>query len=51
MPSLSKLDNCRTGKSVRGLLALFLALAVAAPTLFAQDGITLASAEAASQKI
>jgi hypothetical protein len=37
MPSLSRLDNCRSGKSVNRLLALFLALAVAAPTLFAQE--------------
>jgi hypothetical protein len=37
MPSLSRLDNCRSRKSVNRLLALFLALAVAAPTLFAQE--------------
>jgi hypothetical protein len=37
MPSLSRLDNCRGGKSGSRLLALFLALAVAAPTLFAQE--------------
>jgi hypothetical protein len=34
MPSLSRLDNCRT---VSRLLALLLVLAVAAPTLFAED--------------
>lgn len=37
MPSLSRLDNCRSGKSGSRLLALFLALAVAASTLFAQE--------------
>ena len=37
MPSLSKLDNCRTGKSARRLLALFLSLALAVPSLFAQE--------------
>ena len=51
MPSLSRLVNCRSGKGVSRLFVLSLAFAVAAPTLFAQDGITLASAEAASQKI
>jgi hypothetical protein len=37
MPSLSRLDNCIICKSVRRLLGLFLAFAVAAPTLFAQE--------------
>jgi hypothetical protein len=37
MPSLSRLDNCRSGKSGSLVFALFLALAVAAPTLFAQE--------------
>src|SRR4030081_1372939 len=37
MASLSGLDNCRSGKGVRRLLALCLALAVAAPTLFAEE--------------
>src|SRR6202043_1537075 len=37
MPSLSRLDNCRSGKASIRLLALFLALAFTAPTLFAQE--------------
>ena len=37
MPSLSRRDNCRSGKGASQFLALFLAFAVAAPTLFAQD--------------
>jgi hypothetical protein len=37
MPSLSRRNNCRSGKSAPRLLALFLAFAVAAPTLFAQE--------------
>src|ERR1700687_2629792 len=37
MPSLSRLDNRRSGKSRSRLVALFLVLAVAAPTLFAQE--------------
>jgi hypothetical protein len=37
MPSLSRLDNCRSGKSGSPVLALFVALAVATPTLFAQE--------------
>jgi hypothetical protein len=37
MPSLSRLDNCRICESVSQLLALLLAFAVAAPTLFAQE--------------
>jgi hypothetical protein len=37
MPSLSSRDDCRSGKSARRLLALLLAFAVAAPTLFAQE--------------
>jgi hypothetical protein len=36
MPSLSRLDNCRSGKSGSPMLALFLALAIASP-LFAQE--------------
>ena len=37
MPSLSRLDTCRSGKTSIPLLALSLVLAVAAPTLFAQE--------------
>jgi hypothetical protein len=37
MPSLFRLDNRRSGKASIRLLALFLALAIAAPTLFAQE--------------
>jgi hypothetical protein len=37
MPYLSKLDSCRSAKNSIRLLALSLSLAVAAPTVFAQD--------------
>jgi hypothetical protein len=37
MPSLSRLDDPRSGKSLIRMLALFLALAVEAPLLLAQD--------------
>jgi hypothetical protein len=37
MPSLSRLDNCTSGKIRSPVLVLFLALAVAAPTVFAQE--------------
>ena len=37
MPSLCRLDDCRSGKSGSPVLALFVALAVATPTLFAQE--------------
>jgi hypothetical protein len=37
MPSLSRRNNCRICKTVSRLLALLLAFAVAAPTLFADD--------------
>jgi hypothetical protein len=37
MPSLSRLDNGRSGRSGSPGLALFLTLAFAAPTLFAQE--------------
>jgi hypothetical protein len=37
MPSLFRLDNCRSGTALIRLLALSLVLAVAAPTLFAED--------------
>ena len=37
MPLLFRLDNCRGGKASIRLLALSLVLAVAAPTLFAQE--------------
>ena len=37
MPSLSRLDEDLSGKSPNRPLALFVALVVAAPTLFAQE--------------
>jgi hypothetical protein len=37
MPSLFRLDNCRSGKASIRLLSLSLVLAVAAPTLFADE--------------
>ena len=37
MPSYSRLYNCRSGKTLGRWLALFLALAVAAPVLLAQE--------------
>jgi hypothetical protein len=37
MPSLNRLDDHRSGKSLIRLLALFLALAIAAPVLLAQE--------------
>jgi hypothetical protein len=37
MPSLSRIDNYRSGKSARRLLALFLAFAIPAPLLLAGD--------------
>jgi hypothetical protein len=37
MPSLNRLDDHRSGKSLIRLLALFLVLAVAAPVLLAQE--------------
>jgi hypothetical protein len=37
MPSLSRRDKCRSGKSARRLLALFLAFAISPPLLFAGD--------------
>jgi hypothetical protein len=37
MPSLSRLNNCGSGKSVSRLLALLLALAIPAPLLLAGD--------------
>jgi hypothetical protein len=51
MPSLSRLDNCRSGKSGSPVLALFVALAVAAPTLFAQESDHINGRDKANEPI